>query len=834
MDQAGVQFQAEGADVFRDQLQQTQASIDALTASINQLASQSPDLSQLSSGVNTVSSAFTSAHMSVGRLLTTMNQIPGVGPMIRGVTGSLITMGGAASSAGAAILTALAPIVFALEAIMAAINLVIGGFQALMGAMADAQGAAESFSEQVQGLENTTGMTEQLAGGFIRVQESVGGSDNAVQNMVDHFSRGMLTAERSMDRFDQRLEHSGSRAANTFDRAGEQWQHAIDNAAEAMQHAIDNAVEQAQERLSDLNDQLDKVRRDYYIKEQQRQEDFNRQIAEDQQALQQRLEDLAESHADRIANINQSIEDNKQSFADDEANRQADLQDKLGSLEEDAQKKRDAINAKYYAPKSEREKQARDEELKLVDEQLAAEELAAKDKAEREEKKAKDAFDRKQKQLQKQIDEENERYQKQTDRLNEEYAKREADAKRSYDRETADAQRAYNDQVEAHQRAVEKINDQEQKAIDQAHYQYQKALDSANFAYQMAAEKFATATSGAVGSILPPMDRFDYALGQLGIKLEDFKKLSFQDQLVEIAQKLDAMPDGILKSSLMVQLLGSDSTETYRLVHKLATEGLQGVIDQGKKVLTPDEQKNVQDYNQALRDSQTAFDDLRQKVGATIDESLLPLLQDFNKFWTLEGPKVVDLLDRLIKYVLPPLIWLAGQFLDILQGWLNNFNSVSGTQENVIGFLESILNMLGPLGTVLSNVVNLFQQLRNLSQGSFTPVINYNPDFYGSEPWMMGHASGGPVHAGQAGMIGELGPEMFVPRTEGYVIPQDFRQNVPATANFNNTSNTDNSTVLNLNISVAGAINYDQGYKAGLGIRDALRAKGVSLAGYAT
>jgi phage-related minor tail protein len=41
-------------------------------------------------------------------------------------------------------------------------------------------------------------------------------------------------------------------------------------------------------------------------------------------------------------------------------------------------------------------------------------------------------------------------------------------------------------------------------------------------------------------------------------------------------------------------------------------------------------------------------------------------------------------------------------------------------------------------------------------------------NFFGLLP---GHAAGGPVPAGQLSVIGEKGPELFIPQTRGYILP---------------------------------------------------------------
>ena len=55
----------------------------------------------------------------------------------------------------------------------------------------------------------------------------------------------------------------------------------------------------------------------------------------------------------------------------------------------------------------------------------------------------------------------------------------------------------------------------------------------------------------------------------------------------------------------------------------------------------------------------------------------------------------------------------------------------------------------------------------------FGPVNAYGPDWeaLGMSKWEGGMAAGGPVSAGSAYMVGEKGPELFVPPSSGAIVP---------------------------------------------------------------
>ena len=70
-----------------------------------------------------------------------------------------------------------------------------------------------------------------------------------------------------------------------------------------------------------------------------------------------------------------------------------------------------------------------------------------------------------------------------------------------------------------------------------------------------------------------------------------------------------------------------------------------------------------------------------------------------------------------------------------------------------------------------------------------------------------GRAAGGPVMANDLYMVGELGPELFVPSVSGTIIPQDFL----------------GGSSTNITINVQAGIGTD-GAEVGRQILDALRA----------
>lgn len=75
---------------------------------------------------------------------------------------------------------------------------------------------------------------------------------------------------------------------------------------------------------------------------------------------------------------------------------------------------------------------------------------------------------------------------------------------------------------------------------------------------------------------------------------------------------------------------------------------------------------------------------------------------------------------------------------------------------------------------------------------------------------------GGPVAARQAYVVGEKGPEVFVPGMSGNIIPNNMMSNIPITGGPSGGGNT----TINLNVNAGMGAN---GAEVGRQIVDALR-----------
>jgi lambda family phage tail tape measure protein len=125
-----------------------------------------------------------------------------------------------------------------------------------------------------------------------------------------------------------------------------------------------------------------------------------------------------------------------------------------------------------------------------------------------------------------------------------------------------------------------------------------------------------------------------------------------------------------------------------------------------------------------------------------------------------------------------------------IQDEITNFAALSeqtvtdafhGMEDALVGFVQNgKLSFSSLVNSVLADLTRLAarQSISGLF-GLFTGGggLGFNGDILG-ETALPGRASGGPVYAGQGYVVGERGPESFVPNTSGYVMPSGGGANI--------------------------------------------------------
>jgi len=254
---------------------------------------------------------------------------------------------------------------------------------------------------------------------------------------------------------------------------------------------------------------------------------------------------------------------------------------------------------------------------------------------------------------------------------------------------------------------------------------------------------------------------------------------------------------------------------------------------------------------------QVAFDEGKETVGSFVLDAITPLVSGFvnnvipaiQKLSDELGPKLTPIFQTLTRYITEyviPAFRAAWSFIteyvvpalrDFLTPIINSlrtaFEKVAGKiKENeeqlkpllaffkaVATFVRDVLapvlgrilgNAFEVLGTAIGIVIDLFSNLVDVVNKAFNAIkaiVNFvknNPvtqalggvidNVFGG-----GRANGGPVRSGTSYIVGERGPELFVPNTNGLIIPNG--QSMSGTSGSNQGST--------INITVNGAIDSE-------------------------
>ncbi len=157
-----------------------------------------------------------------------------------------------------------------------------------------------------------------------------------------------------------------------------------------------------------------------------------------------------------------------------------------------------------------------------------------------------------------------------------------------------------------------------------------------------------------------------------------------------------------------------------------------------------------------------------------VNEVAQSIINSIGKFWSgvlgivLIGAATVGL--AVIGGWIPALFVLLTSAIIVFLPQLKKFGS--WLWDKITSFVSSGLNVLSNIGTFILNKI----------KGFFS--------FFGFGGGVEGRANGGPVSAGKPFIVGERGPELFVPRSNGQIIPGGFgggvTQNISIQATINN------------------------------------------------
>lgn len=198
------------------------------------------------------------------------------------------------------------------------------------------------------------------------------------------------------------------------------------------------------------------------------------------------------------------------------------------------------------------------------------------------------------------------------------------------------------------------------------------------------------------------------------------------------------------------------------------------------------------------------WENLKETVGGALAEAITPFITQLSD-WAAKPEtqqKLQEIVDKLVAFVqqmipiiqniMPAFISIikfASQTLGVFFDWWGQIWFAIGTAsvklEEFIGKIKSMIEWV-------TQAIEKIQRLAaELAKGALNQVGNFGKTLTAPIDALLGRrASGGPVSAGGAYLVGERGPELFVPGASGSIVP-----NAGGTATIINNYITGNSII---------------------------------------
>ena len=194
------------------------------------------------------------------------------------------------------------------------------------------------------------------------------------------------------------------------------------------------------------------------------------------------------------------------------------------------------------------------------------------------------------------------------------------------------------------------------------------------------------------------------AFEKLGLSMDDVSKMSPEELFTHVISGLQGMEEGTERTSIATTLLGKGAMEMGALLNT-SSEDTQAMIDKVHDlggVMGEDAVKASARYQDSLQDMQTAFDGIKNGVGA----KLLPVLADF--------------MDRVADFItntdLTPLTDMVGKAVEGLGNFISNLDieAIGNTFQTVVTTIGEVL------GTAWDAMSIVFEAL----QGAFQTITD--------------------------------------------------------------------------------------------------------------
>jgi TP901 family phage tail tape measure protein len=165
----------------------------------------------------------------------------------------------------------------------------------------------------------------------------------------------------------------------------------------------------------------------------------------------------------------------------------------------------------------------------------------------------------------------------------------------------------------------------------------------------------------------------------------------------EVADKLATLPEGLDKSSILMDIFGKSGAEMGDTLNAVAGQGLSNFNAEAQKLglnFTPQQTQSVIDFGKATEQSKQIFQGISSTIGISLLPILTPLIERFNNFAVQVMPLVQSAMSSVSTFLtetfLPKLdtftTWFSETGLPAIQGFISGTSTLSWS--DVISWID--------------------------------------------------------------------------------------------------------------------------------------------------
>lgn len=240
------------------------------------------------------------------------------------------------------------------------------------------------------------------------------------------------------------------------------------------------------------------------------------------------------------------------------------------------------------------------------------------------------------------------------------------------------------------------------------------------------------------------------------------------DGLADIADRYIEINDPLDRTQYLTKLFGGNAADMAPLVSKGgdAIRELASAMNDDPP-FTEEDQQAIEDYEEAVGNLNSALKNLKIDIGTKV----IPVLTGLLTGWEKQRDELVLQTDSYDSY--RAAMYVAGLELYMLTE--EQYNAAKAAED-----LDTATDPIpGQLDDIAGSADNASEALSRMPREvnititeTHRKILQTVEEYWSANQWVPeGHQHGGPVGAGRPYIVGEAGPELFVPQSSGQILP---------------------------------------------------------------